>query len=175
MVLTNKSRIKSFLSKLAGKEGRVRVQPYRGARIQNFDLDKVKYPGFGNGLANGKMHSFTGSAIKVIYKAKNPPTKEQIKKAEYATKILKINRQQYTGWLLSVFRHKGKLYMIAWAILERDRENNKFKRNFRIFNISEGEVKRLEIEERVGRMMGPQRINISINNSGRKINRKIEN
>ncbi len=166
MILRNKYRINSFLSKLVGKIGRVRVRPYRGARIQNFDLDMVKYPGFGKSLPPGKMHSFTGSEIKLVYKAKNPATKEQIKKAEYATKVLKISREIYRGWLLSVFKYKGKVYLVAWGVLERDRENNRFKRNFRIFNISEGVVKSLEIEERIGEVQGGQRVNF--NNSRKK-------
>lgn len=146
MILTNKTRIKAFFSKLIDKRGDIYVIPYSGARKIRVGLDKSLWPGFGKELRG--THSFTGSKIELVYKAKNPPTKAQIQKAKYSVRTLKIPREHYTGRITSARRHNGNIYINCSAILERDREDNRFDRNFRNFDVAG--IQRVRVEEKIG-------------------------
>jgi len=143
---------------MAGKRGAFYVKPYTDSKtFRKFALDDVPYPGFGNKLVDSrgkpKTHKKNGSKVTFEeYDACNEPTDEQIAKAHYATEILGIPRKRYTGILIDAFLHKGTLYVLLGGVLERDREGNRHEMNFRMFNLDDGNLKALDINE-----VGPRR------------------
>lgn len=149
--LRNPNRVYDLFQRLAGARSNrpaVRLYPYTGAgNKKTIGLDTVEYPGFGKRLPTGVTHRLDGSTVTLWYKAAHAPTAEQIKKAEYATKVLKIHRQRYTGKLVDVFLHKGTLYVLLAGVLERDREGGKHHCNFRHFNLEDGQVYVAMIDE----------------------------
>jgi hypothetical protein len=142
------SRIQSAIQQRG--RGILRMIPYTGCRtIRSVGVDSVAYPGFGKRLPSGTTHKLDGSQCTLWYKAVHKATDEQIEKAKYAVDVLKVSRQRYTGNLVDVFTHKGTLYVLLAGVLERDREDNKHKVNFRLFNLDDGTVYAAYIQEKV--------------------------
>jgi hypothetical protein len=161
MRLRNRARVYDFFQRMANDRDErpaVKLIPYSGASTKRtFGLDSVAYPGFGKRLAPGQTHAMNGSTVTLWYKAAHKPTAEQIKKAEYATKVLKIHRQRYTGKLVDVFLHNGTLYTLLAGVLERDREGGKHQCNFRMFNLEDGDLYVALVDE-VAKVRNPNAI-----------------
>lgn len=116
----------------------------KGIRVA---VDSVPYPGFGCSLPKGVSHKLDGSQVVIHYEACTRPDARQIAQAQYATKVLGRDRQDYHGTLVDAFFHKDKLYVLLAGVLERDRDDNRHGVNFRMMNLDDGSAEKVEILE----------------------------
>ena len=150
--LRSSRRVYDLFQRLAvhalSRRGVITLKPYTGAkRLRKVAVDDVPYPGFGHCLPKGMSHKMNGSLVTLWYRAGLKATKEQIQKAENATKILGIPKTRYTGRLVDVFYHKGTIYALLAGVLERDRDHNRHRRNFRMMNLDDGTLDSAYVSE----------------------------
>lgn len=155
--LRNSGRVYEMFTRIAAaaknRRGVIRLMPYAGSKLRSIEVDDLSYPGFGNRLPAGLSHKLNGSMVTLWYKAQHKATKAQIAKAKYATTVLKIPRNRYTGTLIDVFLHRGTLYCLLAGVLERDREAGKHNVNYRMMNLDDGTVFAAFISEPTQKIM----------------------